>query len=61
MRKLVLTTYCLVAAVLANAQTPELKWSKSMGGTQNDVGTAIAIENGNVYTTGHFSGTADFA
>jgi hypothetical protein len=36
-------------------------WAKSMGGTGDDFGNAIATDaNGNVYTTGEFNGTADF-
>jgi hypothetical protein len=36
-------------------------WAKSMGGTGDDFGNALATDaNGNVYTTGEFSGTADF-
>ena len=36
-------------------------WVKSMGGPSFDSGYGIAVDgNGNVYTTGEFSGTADF-
>ena len=36
-------------------------WAKNMGGTNLDSGYAMAIDGGgNVYTTGIFSGTADF-
>jgi len=37
-------------------------WAKSMGGTSNsDVAWAITLDgSGNIYTTGFFSGTADF-
>jgi len=36
-------------------------WAKNMGGTGNDVGYAVAFDNnGNVYITGDFSGTANF-
>jgi len=36
-------------------------WAKSMGGTGLELGISIAIDGaGNVYTTGQFSGTADF-
>lgn len=36
-------------------------WAKSMGGAGDDFGNAIATDdNGNVYTTGEFNGTADF-
>jgi len=38
-----------------------LLWAKQMGGTSHDYGHSIATDaGGNVYTTGLFSGTADF-
>lgn len=36
-------------------------WAKQMGGTTTDEGRSITVDAaGNVYTTGHFTGTADF-
>ncbi len=42
-----------------NAQT--FDWARAFGGTTADEGTAIDLDdNGNIYTTGFFSGTVDF-
>src|SRR5690606_19481832 len=36
-------------------------WVKQLGGIEHDYGKSTTIDaNGNVYTTGHFQGTADF-
>jgi hypothetical protein len=38
-----------------------LIWAKSIGGTNADVSTAIAVDGSkNIYISGHFTGTADF-
>lgn len=43
-----------------NAQT-NFQWAKNMGSNSTDFGHAIAVDaSGNAYTTGYFSGTADF-
>ncbi len=61
MKKLFLTLSCLVAAVLANAQTPTFSWAKKIGGTSVDIGGSIVVDaSGNVHTGGRFTGTVDF-
>jgi hypothetical protein len=41
--------------------TGALIWAKGFGGTLNETGESISVDNsGNVYTTGYFAGTADF-
>ena len=43
------------------AQAPDWLWAKAMGGTSDDRGYSVAVDDsGNVYTTGLFTGTADF-
>ncbi|PHR27336.1 MAG: hypothetical protein COA38_13370 [Fluviicola sp.] len=55
-----------IVALLASgslfAQENEFMWANSQGGTtNNDQGRAITVDdNGNVYSTGKFSGTVDF-
>src|SRR5262245_49550758 len=55
---------CLLLSILlltfsVNGQS--LSWAKQIGGTDNDYGASVVVDpSGNVYTTGQFSGTADF-
>jgi len=62
MRTLILTLCIIViSAIVVKAQAPRLDWVKSFGGTNADVGNALAVDAaGNVYSTGYFNGTADF-
>jgi hypothetical protein len=49
-----------LAGFCAQAQ-PYFEWANSLGGTEYDIGNAVATDaQGNVYTTGYFVGTADF-
>lgn len=44
-----------------SATTGQMIWADDMGGSGDDKSRGIAADNaGNVYTTGYFSGTADF-
>jgi hypothetical protein len=46
---------------MQNTQAQNLVWAKQQGGTGDDICNSIAVDNaGNVYSTGSFSGTADF-
>lgn len=61
MKRSILSFLCWAAFLVVNAQTPALAWAKNMGGTSSAGGNSIAIDAvGNIYTTGSFSGTADF-
>ena len=60
MKKITLLLFIITSSV-SFAQGTKLEWAKRMGGTEYDNATSIAIDAaGNVYTTGFFSGTADF-
>ncbi|MCE3229459.1 MAG: hypothetical protein K0S32_4010 [Bacteroidetes bacterium] len=51
----------ILQAFLISAQAPTHSWVKGIGSTTSDVGNAIATDaSGNVFTTGYFTGSADF-
>lgn len=60
--KFIFTAFCFLLFSLARAQDFTYTWAKLMGSPSNsDAGRSIALDgSGNVYTTGNFSGTADF-
>src|SRR5688572_17920960 len=60
MKRLVSAIIFLTSIAHATAQSPYFHWAKSFGGTTAQ-GKSISVDgSGNVYTTGYFSGTADF-
>ncbi len=51
----------LLIAVCTFAQAPEWQWAVQASGTDDDYGSAIARDdNGDLYVTGYFKGTATF-
>jgi hypothetical protein len=60
-RNLISDGTSLDAFVLKLNSNGEYIWAKKMGGPDNDEGVSVAADNdGNVYTTGTFTSTADF-
>ncbi len=60
MKKIFILIY-LICSINVFAQLPILQWAKHIGGTQTVFGQAIATDvQGNVYTTGYFTGATDF-
>ena len=56
-----LSFFCLLFLGQLPAHAQNLLWAKQQGGTGDDSCNSIAVDNtGNVYSTGAFSGTADF-
>ncbi len=50
------------AAYQLNVSPPLYDWTRRMGASSSDVGYGVCADgNGNVYVTGHFTGTVDFA
>jgi hypothetical protein len=59
--KFIFSCLSLFFAYTLTAQIPALDWAKGLGGTSGDAGNCVAVDNnGNVFTTGYFQGTADF-
>lgn len=57
------TTISFIAFILFSftSTAQNFKWAKNMGGTQeNEVNAMVRDGAGNIYQTGHFSGTTDF-
>ena len=50
MKKILLSTGCLLSMVLVNAQSPAFEWARSMGGASPDHMASMAVDaSGNVY------------
>ena len=60
-RIILLFTLLLMVNIVLIAQTPDWQWATKAGGSYDDYGFGITIDNaGNTYVTGRFCGTANF-
>ncbi|CAN5799231.1 hypothetical protein BH11BAC3_BH11BAC3_12120 [soil metagenome] len=61
MKKIYLLFAACVSTVFCFCQAPTLQWAKAIVSNNFAIGISVAVDAvGNVYTTGNFSGTADF-
>lgn len=61
MKKLLTLIVASLISLGLNAQAPSWLWAKSFGSTGSESAYAITTDiNGNIYSTGKFSGTVDF-
>ena len=61
MKKILLFLIVQIITISVTAQTPDWQWVAQAGGTGNDTGNDIAIDNyGNIYITGYFRETVIF-
>lgn len=61
MKHLFLTVLVLILSISSNSQNLNFAWAKQFGGSGSDIGFSVKTDaTGNVYTTGFFTGSADF-
>ena len=61
MKKILILFFLSLIVCTASFAQPGLVWARQMGGTSHEEGISTAVDaSGNVFTTGHFVGTADF-